>query len=303
MAAFSVFRFAVLLRDAREGAIIGMIKRHAGADMARGVSLARGWVVLLLFAVPVLAQGQEAAMTRSGHEMAVSMSGYSFDEPSVMTIKATKIAVDYSGTHAFRPDWPHRSEGWYVRGDLRFAGGKADYDSSLSGTIHDHPDWYIETRGLVGKDFVVGEAVLSPYVGIGYRYLFNDLRGTSSTGALGYRRESHYYSLPLGVTHRVRLSSGTELSTLVEYAPLLRGRQESMLTDANAALPNVSNLQRRGYGLRLGATLRMGRWSVGPLLSWWRIENSDSVTTATGAVFTEPRNQTREVGLRVGYHF
>lgn len=255
-----------------------------------------------LWVVASLARGQEAAMTRSGHELAVSLSGYTYSEPSVMTLKAQKIGVDYSATHALRPDWPSRGAGWFVRGDLRFAGGKADYDGGAMGTMTDRPDWYLEARGLVGKDFVAGEAVVSPYLGIGYRYLFNDLRGVSTAGLSLYRRESHYYSLPLGITHRIQLASGAVLTSMLEYAPLLRGRQETNLSDQNPLVPSVTNQQRRGYGMRLGALLRLGAWSIGPMVGWWRIAESDGVASLGGTAI-EPKNETREAGLRIGYHF
>ena len=252
-----------------------------------------------LTALPALAQSTDLA-TKTGNELGVSVSGYKYTEPGNMSIKATKIGFDYSGTYAIGSEWPNHSNGWFVRGDLRYATGKGDYSSGVSGTLNNMPDWYYEVRGLVGKDFHFGGYTLSPYAGLGYRYLFNDLRGTTSTGAIGYRRESHYTTLPIGVTHKINLANQKQLLTTVEYSYLIRGRQDAKLSDSNPATQDVSLAQRSGYGLRLGTMVRFPTWSVGPSLVLWRINESDR---ATAALTSEPHNNTYEIGVKGVYHF
>jgi len=65
----------------------------------------------------------------------------------------------------------------------------------------------------------------SPYAGFAFRYLYNDLRGTTSTGAIGYRRDSSYFYVPLGVTLRMQLGSDWALAPQVEYKGLIHGVQ------------------------------------------------------------------------------
>jgi len=252
-----------------------------------------------LTALPALAQSAELA-TKTGNEIGVTVSSYKYTEPGNMSIKAAKFGFDYSGTYAIGSEWPNRSNGWFVRGDLRFATGKGDYSSGLSGTLNDRPDWYYEIRGLVGKDFYFGDYTLSPYAGLGHRYLFNDLRGVSSTGAQGYRRESNYSTLPVGVIHKMNLANQAQLLTAVEYSYLVRGRQNAKLSDSNPATQDVSLTQRSGYGLRLGTMVRFATWSVGPSLILWRINESDRVNAA---LTSEPRNNTYEFGVKVVYNF
>lgn len=251
--------------------------------------------------LPALVQSAELA-TKTGNEIGVTVSGYKYTEPNA-SIKATKIGFDYSGTYAIGSEWPNRSYGWFVRGDLRFATGKGDYSSGLSGTLNDRPDWYYEIRGLIGKDFDLGDYALSPYAGLGYRHLFNDLRGVTSTGTRGYRRESNYTTLPAGVTHKMNLANQAQLLTTVEYSYLIRGRQDSKLSEANSANLDVSNTQRSGYGLRLGTMVRFATWSVGPSLIWWRIKESDRANAGLIGLVVEPRNNTYEFGVKGVYHF
>lgn len=252
-----------------------------------------------LTALPALAQRAELA-TKTGNEIGVTVSGYKYTEPGLISIKAIKSGFDYSGTYAIGSEWPNRSSGWFGRGDLRFATGKGDYSSDLSGTLNDRPDWYYEVRGLIGKDFYFADYTLSPYAGLGYRYLFNDLRGVSSTGVPGYRRESKYFTLPVGVIHKMNLANQAQLVTTVEYSHLIRGRQEAKLSDSNPATQDVGLTQRSGYGLRLGTMVRFARWSVGPSLILWRIKESDRIN---GGLTFEPRNNTYEFGVKVAYNF
>jgi hypothetical protein len=78
-----------------------------------------------------------------------------------------------------------------------------------------------------------------PYAGLGFRYLYNDLRGTSSTGAIGYRRESHYFYVPLGVTLRVPLAFLASFGLLSLYrravVRVMRARAHGEMTESMMA--------------------------------------------------------------------
>ena len=248
-----------------------------------------------------LAQSPNASLaTKTGHEIGVTGSTYKYTEPGLVTIKANKLGLDYSGIFAIGTQWPDRNAGWFLRGDLRYANGKADYSSGISGAINNAPDWYYEVRGLVGKDFDMGGYVLAPYAGLGYRHLENDLRGVSTTGARGYRRESNYTTLPVGVTHKLKLDRNMQLDTTLEYAHLIRGKQDTKLSDALPTLSDITNKQRSGYGLRLSTMVRFGAWSVGPSLTLWRIKDSDRAGTPA---LIEPKNNTFEFGIKATYSF
>ena len=238
--------------------------------------------------------------TRSGHSLGLDLSAYSYDEPGVMTLKAKQLGVDYTLTHALGGTWPRSNEGWFVRGELRVASGKADYRSPISGGIDGTGNVHVELRGLVGRDFDRGSYVVAPYVGLGLRQLRNDLRGMSSSGNMGYRRTSEYTSLPVGLTHRMKLQDQSLLETTVEYMHLIRGQQTAALSDASALRTDLSLKQRHGHGLRLNMMNRHNNWSWGPTLTYWNISASDP-----GGVpaYIEPKNKTYELGLKAAYHF
>lgn len=239
--------------------------------------------------------------TKTGNEIGLTVSSYDYREPSNTSLKATKLGIDYSGAYVLNNDW-------FVRGDLRYANGKVDY--SGSGTMSNCPQWYYELRGIIGKDFDQGTYNLSPYFGFGYRYLFNDLRGVTSTGDIGYRRKSQYVYLPVGVTYRFKLESDTKLATTVEYDRLIKGQQMSYITDVTNLVSDQTNDQHKGYGIKASMYFEKNNWFFGPWFHYWNINQSDS-TSATvtllgvtyAATFWEPKNKTTEAGLKLGIKF
>jgi len=242
------------------------------------------------------AQNKELA-TQAGNEFGVVLSNYRYTEPGVMNLKATKIGFEYSGTYVIEPEWPKQNE-FFLKTEIRYATGQANYDSLSSGYKSNVPDWYYEAKVLVGKDYSLDGYTLSPYVGLGYRYLFNDLRGTTTANKNGYRRESNYYSMPIGLTHKLSLTNQKQLQTNIEYSHLLRGLQKSKLSDINTANQDVNNIQLSGYGLRFSSMVRFGTWTIGPSLMYWSINQSEETI---GLV--EPKNNTTEIGFHVNYFF
>lgn len=259
-------------------------------------------------AAPDVYAESASVQTRNGNEFGLTFSSYSYQEPTLgVSIIGDKFGLSHTGTRVVQNDW-------FFKDDLHFAYGKVDY--SGSGVQLGRPDWYYEARGLLGKDFQLGYAVYSPYAGLGYRYLFNDERGYSNTGSVGYRRESHYLYLPLGVTQHLKLPDQAVLSTTVEFDYFLRGEQVSRLSDLNGQNGFISafdstNRQNSGYGYRLNMLYEMSDWSFGPFLSVWKIASSEYTTQIMTDVthgarllsLHEPQNQTAEFGIRVSLRF
>jgi hypothetical protein len=215
-----------------------------------------------------------------------------------MSSKGVKMGLDLSTTSVLL-------DGQFLRGDLRYALGSVDYTGS--GTASAQPDWYVEARVLIGKDRAINDAVLSPYFGLGYRYLFNDARGITSTGAAGYRRESNYIYLPIGIIHRMALNDQAQLESTLEYDHLLAGKQVSQLSDAGLGYGDLNNTQNKGYGLKLSILYKKDEWAVGPFVHYWNIGKSDTAIlfrygTPVGTGW-EPANNTLEFGLKAGLQF
>ena len=240
----------------------------------------------LCLLVPIASAQNAELVTKSEKTVGITLSSYKYDEPSYMTLKANKVGIDFSGTYAFGSAWPNPQLGLFVKGEFQTLSGKADYESPFSGSISNTPNRSIEARALLGKDFEVGGAMLAPYVGLGYRHLYSDI---------GYKRTSTYTTLPIGITHKMRMSGQDQLHTTFEYMHLLGGVHK-----VNLLSQNVSLNQKSGYGLRLSTMYRFDTWSVGPTLTYWNMDQSE-----VGGVLPvyEPKNKTYELGFKGAYRF
>jgi hypothetical protein len=249
---------------------------------------------------PAYAQGAapyNPLVTQSGWEIGVQASKYKYEEPDFMNLEGNRggAVAAYTFTNAARV---------YNRIDLRVSYGRLDYESVGTGTSSDVPDWIGEIRAVLGKDYPRGESVaLSPYVGLGYRYLYNDLRGYSSTGAAGYRRYSHYFYAPVGLTVRMRAGGDWVFAPTVEYDAFIGGRQESKLTDTGLGFSDATNRQDHGRGYRAYLMVESRHWAFGPWLHYWKIKDSDIVPIGFGFGGLEPENWTREYGVELRYRF
>lgn len=236
--------------------------------------------------------------SQTGINLGLSLSSYQYREGDVMSLTGTKFGLELRGTKTLQ-------QLFFVRGDLRYTLGQVDY--SGTGSSGGHQDWYLETRGLVGKDWAIRAALVSPYIGLGYRYLANDLRGFTDTGAVGYRRESNYLYLPVGVSYRIKLGEQARLVTELEYDHLISGKQITRLSDVGQGYGDVTNNQSSGNGLKLSVMYEKKNWSLGPYLHHWNIGQSDTAIvyqngTPVGTAW-EPKNDTVEFGIKAGQQF
>jgi len=250
--------------------------------------IASGVLGVLLAATAVAAE--DPLVTRSGWEVGGQVAHYRYEEPDFMWLKGNRFGVTGAYTEA-------NEKRVYGRIEARWSYGELDYQGS--GTLKRVPDHLLETRMLAGRDYPRGSLVWSPYAGAAFRYLYNDLRGISSTGARGYRRESLYFYVPLGLTLRMPLGADWALAPQLEYSGFIRGVQRSHLSDTGLpGLSNVTNKQRDGRGYRAQVMIEGRRWSFGLWTDYWDVKDSD---VQLGGL--EPANWTRETGVELRYRF
>jgi hypothetical protein len=247
-------------------------------------------------AVEPQASPQSDLAIRRGWDAGGALSKYEYHEkvsgmPFVNT-KGYKAGVETSYTGDLADDY------WFLRGEGRLAYGTVDY--SGSGSRKDNEEYTWEIRALAGKDFIYENYGLSPYIGYGSRFLHNDIRGTTSTGQMGYRRNSTYQYIPLGFTHRFRLVDGaSRLATNLEYDYFLVGHQRSILSDVVPGMITIKNTQRKAYGgAKASVMLESGDWAVGPWFSYWHIKDSN-IDCVPGFCGLEPNNTSIEFGVKV----
>ena len=249
----------------------------------------------ILIAISPIASA-DLLVTQRGWEIGAQVSDYHYEEPDIGTkIWGPRVGVTGAYTYASADHWFFKIDGRSAYGSLKYEG---------SGTLDSIPDWIFEARAVLGKDYLPrGGISFSPFVGLGYRYLYNDLRGTTSTGAVGYQRHSQYLYAPLGLTSRILVSAQWVLVPTIEYDYFIRGRQKTQFTDLGLGYSDANNTQDKGYGYRLSVMAEKGSWAFGPWMQYWRIDDSDIVSIGSGVSGFEPKNETLEYGLELKYRF
>ncbi len=257
-------------------------------------------VLLAAIATTAAAQnGQpDPLLTRRGWEVGGQISKYDYEEPDFAKLTGNQGGAVGAYTFAGASRVFSRIDGRLAYGSLKYEG---------SGTQDGVPNWIFEARAVVGRDFQASDNVaLSPYIGLGYRFLYNDLRGNTVVGNttyVGYRRYSNYVYVPVGVTLRMRTGDQWVVAPTLEYDFFLGGRQYSRLSDTGLGYSDASNDQNSGYGYRASLMMEKGHWSFGPWLQYWNIKDSDVVPIGLGTAAMEPANWTREYGLELRYRF
>ena len=261
-----------------------------------------GVALLLVSSSVAIAQTSresEPLATRRGWEIGGQLAHYHYEEPNFAKLIGPRGGVlgAYTFTRANRMFF--KVEGRESYGLLKYQG---------SGTQDSVPDLIVEARGVAGMDFPSGSGVsLSPYLGLGYRYLYNDSRGYTSTNAAGYQRYSNYLYAPAGLTIRFDLGNRWVLAPTVEADIFILGKQKSQLSDANLGFNDVTNTQKGGSGYRAYLMVENDHLAFGAWMHYWDIKDSDvqfaGVVNGVRVGGLEPANWTRESGVEFRYRF
>jgi Tfp pilus assembly protein PilF len=237
-------------------------------------------------------------------ELGLEVSSIEYKESGLMKDTGTMYGVVGSYTYRNR---------LMVKGEGRYSWGQVDYSSNGTGDINNVKDYMWEFRGLVGYNFPIFKSLnITPYVGIGHRYLKDDTSGrVSTTGASGYERESHYLYSPIGLESISSFKSGWSITAFAEYDYFWWGEQYSHLGDAIPGLNTVKNTQNTGYGARgsimIQKKIKEVEFAAGPFIRYWNIsESKTEPVTFYGTVVNygqEPKNTSTEYGLKIAIKF
>ncbi len=200
--------------------------------------------------------------------------------------------------------------------EVSYAVGQVDYDGAYTDGVTVTPftysgidDYTYEVRGLAGREYLWGQGWgLTPYFGVGLRYLNNGSREMP----YGYDRESRYMYMPLGFTLNKQFCGGWALAWNAEYDQLVAGKQTSHFENIDPGLNAIENDQRKGFGartsLKIQKDLAKVKLSVEPFFRYWHIQPStiDPITYGGDVIVgagQEPENTTQEFGVKMGVHF
>lgn len=276
-------------------------------------------VKLVAAVIAVLTASGASAQTPGGFEVGAELFDYNYRE----RVEGETIVRDDGLFGGLRLGYTETiGGGAFLRARLNVAFGSVDY-SSNGAIIGEPTDTRLENvlQGIgylelhAGKDFVLkGGTTITPYVGIGARYLSDNSGGEESEdGLLGYDRQVSYSYLPLGVAARVPIGGRTSLVLAGQYNLFLGGDAESKFSEIDPAFPDVELELNDGSGYELSALVSMplGRNAIsfGPFIRRWNIGESESFIledpegSGESIELVEPRNRTTEIGVRVSFSF
>ena len=259
---------------------------------------------VMLLSLAFLLDGSSAlALSPSSFDIGGQLSHITYKEPGLMRESGIMYGVTAAYTRV------GRSIMWRVDGTLTT--GEVDYVGSYSDgtplTINGIRDNMFETRAVIGPtNFVDAASYYLPYIGIGYRYLFDG----ADKAPGGYRREANYIYIPLGVDGMVMTKGEWSVGFTAEYDLFVSGTQFSYLSDADPGYNDMENSQTSGFGCRasLKFVLRGKKdLTIEPFVKYWKIAESDTTTityygTPIGSGY-EPANNSTELGLKVLLRF
>ncbi|MDR1244532.1 MAG: hypothetical protein LBJ98_00950 [Endomicrobium sp.] len=283
--------------------------------------------LLIIFLICLATINPLAAIGNKEHSISFEISGYKYQEvksdgEEFISIVGERYGLSYeylSRKSAKRSSfWSY--QGSLSFGDLIYDGGSQKGDVKFK--INCRTDWYQEHRLLYGLalSFNDNASVVMPYLGFGFRGLFNRvndynyIKDGNPAKIFGYDRYSMYLYIPLGIILRWELDNEWLFSLNPEFDLFLIGQQISGI-DTNGSGKPTENAQHGGYGFRISSKVskKIGdEFTVflEPFIKYWNIADSDKKfysVVESGTIkygdFFEPKNNTMEYGVKIGITF
>jgi len=204
----------------------------------------------------------------------------------------------------------YRLEGRFSYGKVNYYGGILNSDGSVTPENYKGiSDYLFEVRGLIGKDFnFLNQSLrLTPYIGGGYRLLYDSLEENKP---YGYNRRIQYLYVPTGGEVMLKLLDGWSVGADAEYDFFARGFVTSYFQPFGAG--DLNNTQKSGYGIRgsikLVKTGERFNLIFEPFVRFWHIHSTSLAQSSVGSqgyvvIGEEPNNNSLELGGRLGVEF
>jgi hypothetical protein len=253
---------------------------------------------------PIQEKAPQTHLTKT-HTFNVGLEGshISYREPAI-NVEDEGVMGGFYGEYYFRPEqWDHPVLNVFHL-DAHVDYGKVNYKSD-DGKANGIDDYILESRIWLGRDFnLLRSTDITPYVGIGYRYLFDNFGKVDG----GYDRLSQYVYVPVGFELTTQIP-GWQFSFKPEYDIFVKGWQTSYLSKEEG-FPDITNPQKKGYGLRASLDILKKcndvNYVVSPYIRFWHIKDSE-IRTANGGLYSvegqEPENKSTEIGVKFGVQF
>jgi hypothetical protein len=188
-----------------------------------------------------------------------------YKEPGLMKLKGQEVGVHVRAYNFARLPQLH------LEGDAFF--GQQDYTSEGTGSMNGVHNVETRWRALM-PIYANTPNQRGLFAGLGIHTLWNDLRGTSTTGNGGYERTATQLWLPVRwVNNYGEIESGV----------LVHGKHTSKLSQASTSSPrnDVVNTQKKGFYVQGRLNVQLdARHALSPYVRYTGLGDSDKVNGA-----------------------
>jgi hypothetical protein len=253
---------------------------------------------LLLGGISVLSSAASFSVFAESFTWGIGLSNYAYREPSLRVANDGWLGIAQA---KWAPE-DLRIKNWPLTLSGQATFGYVDYTGS--GSMANQPTSIYQLHVESPHSQWVKGYNISP--GMGYRYLYNDARGTTTVGSTtysGYRRTSEYLFASLGAERP--FGDNWRVNATGYY--LLAGRQTSNLSDVGgdyATQGPLHNTQRHGFGWKAGLCKTYQGLDICSSFEYWQIGASDTyyfVANSRNYSVLEPANHTKSFQFTVNY--
>jgi hypothetical protein len=260
-------------------------------------------------------------------DLSVKGGYFRYDEPGVDISYAGMITGLQGAYKKTFSGWSLKIQSEIMSGNLNYNGRLNSHQTVDGAALSSSDDnrsltygsnlWYSDSVVLVGRAFFKNQYHLTPYAGLGYRYLNNP---DNPDVPYDYRRQVTYLYFPLVLEFEKVLSRKRSWGITAEVDLLLKGSAKANLSDASDGYNDLNFNQSLGgsvkltglYNREIGGHLV----SLRPFVEMWMVDESDTdileyegarvmVRSADGHYgdYCEPTNITLAAGLQLNVMF
>lgn len=226
----------------------------------------------------------------------------SYREPGYMQLQGSRVGIWAARPLADRGHWQPTFQG-------QLQSSAMHYSSPISGELANVPDHELDLR--LTALHPLSSAIASPwgyllaggYLGVGYRLHYNDLRGYTTKGNIGYRRLNQRLYLPLGI--QLQTQSANPISFSMEFAPALYGNHTTFMTDIGGTQDATVKQKSQGFALQASWQPKPG-WHLTAYHRQWSTRATSSWKTTINGVtesYVEPASEWKDTGIKLGRQF
>ena len=238
------------------------------------------------------------------------------DNPHFMSLMSNQFGINGSYTFTYKERLFLQPE---AKVNYGFALHSSKYNQKYQ--VAAEPTLLAEIRLLGGMNAPLGNRLtLSPYTGIGFRFRSEDGTNIQDEGRNNRdlaKRVNHSWYIPLGLKTTYTFDNRWFVSGRGEYDFYLWGKHYHY--SPNIAPSPILLKQKKGWGAKaeflIGKQFEKVAMAVGPYFNSWKVDQSarayfeDSRRADRGYITrwqnasTEPKNITKETGLRLTFTF